>query len=386
MKWVKDKGPGVYVAHQSGCATERGGRCRCTPAYRQKVWNPAAKDGKGAPVWTDTVHDRNELGALASAIKKGGAAIKERVATSGRTFASLGDEWMEGAKSGAIRKRTGRGGRYSETTLHGYELDWTGTLRPKFGPRFASEIDAVEWQGFVDSLSRQGLSYSRIANIKSVASAIYGWAAVPTRGHVPLNPLRAIEMPPKDENPRERVATGDEAKKLLAALPAADRAAWALAFYAGLRRAEIARLRWCDLDLDGYRLTVVTAKTEAGTMRRPPIAAPLRVILKAHALAQGRPNPGSKVAARSVMSGKHAERADTAWEAAGLQRLTLHEARHTYASYLMAAGYTNREIMEFMGHADLQMVTRYAKLIPQPEEANPADRLNAYLKRAEGAS
>jgi hypothetical protein len=33
--------------------------------------------------------------------------------------------------------------------------------------------------------------------------------------------------------------------------------------------------------------------------------------------------------------------------------------------------------MEFMGHADLQMVQRYVKLLPQPEEANPADRLNA---------
>ena len=68
------------------------------------------------------------------------------------------------------------------------------------------------------------------------------------------------------------------------------------------------------------------------------------------------------------MSGKLATRATTAWSAAGLQRITLHECRHTYASLLMAAGYTLKELMEFMGHADLQMVNRYVKLLPQPGE------------------
>ena len=43
------------------------------------------------------------------------------------------------------------------------------------------------------------------------------------------------------------------------------------------------------------------------------------------------------------------ERADRAWDAHDppLRCVTLHECRHTYASYLMAAGYTLREIMEY---------------------------------------
>jgi hypothetical protein len=43
----------------------------------------------------------------------------------------------------------------------------------------------------------------------------------------------------------------------------------------------------------------------------------------------------------------------------------------------MAAGYTLKELMGFMGHSDLQMVQRYTKLLPQPED--PGERLNAYL-------
>jgi integrase len=74
------------------------------------------------------------------------------------------------------------------------------------------------------------------------------------------------------------------------------------------------------------------------------------------------------------MSGKTAARAEAAWTAAGLNRITLHECRHTYASLLMAAGYTIKELMEFMGHADLQMVNRFVKLVPQPGQDDAAAR------------
>jgi integrase len=122
------------------------------------------------------------------------------------------------------------------------------------------------------------------------------------------------------------------------------------------------------------------AKGAAGTGRRPPIAEPLREILRQASL-RNPSEPTDPVAPTSVMSGKIARRATAAWAGAGLNRITLHECRHTYASFLMAAGYTLKEIMEYMGHSDLQMVQRYTKLLPQPEERDPAERLNAYLRR-----
>jgi integrase len=81
------------------------------------------------------------------------------------------------------------------------------------------------------------------------------------------------------------------------------------------------------------------------------------------------------------MSGKLADRARTSWAAAGLEPITLHECRHTYASFLMAAGYTLRELMEYMGHSSLQATDRYVKLLPPVDESDPADRLNAFLRR-----
>ena len=46
----------------------------------------------------------------------------------------------------------------------------------------------------------------------------------------------------------------------------------------------------------------------------------------------------------------------------------------------MAAGYTLRELMEYMGHSSLQATERYVKLLPPLDETDPAERLNAYLK------
>ena len=121
-----------------------------------------------------------------------------------------------------------------------------------------------------------GLSRSRIANLLAVASAIYGWASRPTRRLVPSNPTRAVELPPNDERSRERVATTEEAAALLDVLPADLRVPYALAFYAGLRRSEIDRLEWADVDLNKRALMVRRSKSEAGTGRRVPDRRPSR--------------------------------------------------------------------------------------------------------------
>jgi integrase len=95
---------------------------------------------------------------------------------------------------------------------------------------------------------------------------------------------------------------------------------------------------------------------------------------------QGRRENGV-VSAVSVTSGKIAERARKRWTAAGLEPITLNECRHTYASLLMAAAYTLRELMEYMGHSSLQATERYVKLLPTLDESDPAERLDAYLRR-----
>ena len=99
---------------------------------------------------------------------------------------------------------------------------WKPILIPEFGPGVAQEVTELEWQTWVDGLRDAGLSRSRIANLLAPAGAIYGWAARPTRRLVPANPVRLVELPPRDETPRTRIASALEAQRLLAALRADD--------------------------------------------------------------------------------------------------------------------------------------------------------------------
>ena len=123
---------------------------------------------------------------------------------------------------------------------------------------------------------------------------------------------------------------------------------------------------------------VAGSKSDAGEGRRVPMVGPLKRILREEWMRVGRPATGP-IVTRSVASGKWQARADKAWEAAGLARVTLHEARHTYASFLMAAGYNLKQIQEYLGHADLVTTGRYIKNLPVPRGTTAREKLEAYL-------
>jgi integrase len=71
-------------------------------------------------------------------------------------------------------------------------------------------------------------------------------------------------------------------------------------------------------------------------------------------------------------------RADAAWKVAGLsERLRLHQARHTYASFMIAAGVNAKALSQFMGHSSIKVTfDLYGHLMPGSErEARDAGRV-----------
>jgi integrase len=68
-----------------------------------------------------------------------------------------------------------------------------------------------------------------------------------------------------------------------------------------------------------------------------------------------------------------------AWEAAKLEPLGLHEARHTFASMMIAAGVNAKALSTYLGHANIAITfDRYGHLMPRSEaEARDRQRLPA---------
>ena len=66
---------------------------------------------------------------------------------------------------------------------------------------------------------------------------------------------------------------------------------------------------------------------------------------------------------------------------AGLQHLGLHESRHTFASLMIAAGVSFKEVSVWMGHSGIGItLDRYAHLMPGAGEQAVA-KTDAYLAR-----
>jgi integrase len=165
--------------------------------------------------------------------------------------------------------------------------------------------------------------------------------------------------------------------------------------YAGLRRGELMALRDDALDLATGVIHVVAGwddkegeiETKGRRRRRVPIPAVLRDQLLEQRMRTGRTGR-DLVFGRTTTSpfrpGWLTARADAAWKK--LDRITLHECRHTFASLMIAAGVNAKALSSYMGHADIATTfNKYGHLMPGNED-EAAGLLDAYLERANTAA
>jgi integrase len=113
-----------------------------------------------------------------------------------------------------------------------------------------------------------------------------------------------------------------------------------------------------------------------------PIATVLRDHLVEHLMATGRRDaelafgrtPYSPFDPSTVQ-----DRADRAWRDAGLERVTPHVCRHTFASLMIAAGVNAKALSTFMGHTAIAItLDLYGHLMPGTE-AEAVALLDGYV-------
>jgi integrase len=373
---------GIRVRHSKLCRTRSGGRCDCKPTYEANVWS--ASDGKRAYKAFPTLAEAKAWRADAQVgLRRGTMRIGPSM-----TLRDAAEAWLVGVRTGAIRNRSGHA--YKPSAIRGYETALVARVLPELGGARLSDLRRVDLQDFADRLCADGLDASTVRNTLMPLRVIFRRAVA--RGDLAVNPTTGLELPAV-EGRRDRIASPAEAQALLGALPERDRALWATALYAGLRRGELLALRWEDVDLSAgvihverswdAKVGVVAPKSRAAR-RSVPIAGVLREQLVQHALRSGR-RAGlvfGTSASQPFTPSNVRKRANATWARAGLDPIGLHECRHTFASLMIAAGVNAKALSTYMGHSSVTITyDRYGHLMPG-NETEAAALLDEYLARA----
>ena len=368
--------------HGNGCRR----RGRCEPPWEAAVFDAAARR-KVRKTFPTRAAARSWRQDAQVAIRQG-----KMQASTTATVAEVAEAWLVGAEAGTITASSGS--PYAASSVRAYERALRLRVLPALGSRPLCELRRTEIQRFADEIADEDYSASTIHTTVAPLRALCRREV--TRGRLEANPTRDLDLPAV-RNGRDRIAHPAEAKQLLTMAPECDRAIWATAIYAGLRRGELMALRVDDIDLSGGIVRVERGwddkegviPTKSHNRRRVPIAGALREYLLPHLMRTGRRNRDlvfGSTATSPFSSTRLTARADKAWRAAGLERITLHEGRHTYASLMIAAGANAKALSTYMGHARIAItLDLYGHLMPG-NEAEAADLLDAYLERAKGAA
>lgn len=378
---------GVVRRHSRKCAAPSK-RCTCKPSYVASVYSQRDRR-RIRKTYASFAEAKGWRADAQTKLKRG--ELRAPVAV---TLEEAANEWLDGAESGKVRNRSGY--VYKPSVLRGYERSLRLRILPALGRLKLSDVRRSDVQSLVDRLLGEGLHPSTIRNTLNPLQALYRRELQNER--VAINPTVGLAIPKSDEaeERQPRIVNAAGAVALLAALPDDQRAVWATAFYAGLRRGELRGLRWRDVDLSKREIHVrqswddkegeIKVKSKAGR-RQVPILAPLAPELAAHKLRSGIRDDAALVfgsdAETPFEPSTVRRRAIAAWAAAELgdvEPIGLHEARHTFASVMIAAGVNARAIMEFMGHATITITfDRYGHIMPGAR-AEAAAVVDAYLE------
>ena len=220
---------GVRQRHGLRC---RGGRCSCP-------WE----------AWVYSKRDHKKIGQTfptkAAAVgwrEDAKPQVRKRLLRppTQTTLREAATDWLEGARSGVIRPRSGE--PYKPSAIRNYERHLRLRVLPEIGTRRLSEIDREELQALVNRMVSQGMGPALIEASIVPVQAIYRHALdTPSMG-IAVNPTIRLKLPANNGR-RERIAPARECAALLAAAPGRDRALWATAMFGGLRRGELQAIR-----------------------------------------------------------------------------------------------------------------------------------------------
>lgn len=308
-----------------------------------------------------------------------------------RTFADVAASFLE-----ARARQPGADPRRLQARLTAYRSHLDRQILPTIGALPLAEIDADVIDRLVATLAARStarpgekntagrkVTPGTIRNVLTTFRMVMKHARRPVSVELPKG-LRQ-ERARARKRPAAIAVASDVVRYLDACRPEWFRVASALAIYSGLRRGEIAALRWSAVDLDAGVIQVLgswTGRTKNDQPRVVPCPPELAAILRRWRLANGAAGdlvvtrPGKDERPRPLHEGDDlASATERACRRAGVPRVNFHALRSTFATHAADAGLPIGQLRAVLGHADISTTARYVRSDSEVAAADPRVRL-----------
>ena len=262
-------------------------------------------------------------------------------------------------------------------------------LREYFGGMKAKNITADKIRAYVTWRKQQQTHYHRPptnATINRELSALRRMFTLASQaGRVRVIPFIAKLQ---ENNVRKGFFTHYEYLSLRDALPEFLRPVVAFGYYTGMRKGEILKLEWSQVDLREGTVRLEVGTTKNDDARTVALPADLLEELKGQKTIRDKKFPRCEFVFFNHKTGKQIKDFRGSWETAtsevGLDGRLFHDLRRTGVRNLLRAGVPERVAMAISGHKTRTVFDRY-NIVDERDIREASEKVQGYLKDQENA-
>lgn len=248
--------------------------------------------------------------------------------------------------------------RLAETTVDSYRCRWGANILPRLGRRQLGTLRSADVDELLERRLREGATPNDVDHDRMMLSSFFTWCV--GRELLQVNPARKVKKLRYAPTRDRRALTPDEVTRLAGVLRPASRLALLTAVYTGVRKSELLRMQWADVDLVAGVVRVRSRGREHTKSYEPRIVA-IHPTLRAELerapriggyLVTGAGGDAHKRDVRGIL--------EQACSLTGVPLCRWHDLRHTCGTWLRAAGVPLEDIAAILGHSSITSTLIYA--------------------------